>query len=80
MSGKTFFTLYNDSVQAISGTNPTLVESQEVLGITEVLIDGKVVSVTATSGVPQWVGPKRPEDYPSDDAERQRKRGTVRKN
>jgi hypothetical protein len=78
MTAKTFFTFYNGTVQSISGTNPTLVEEPEVLGVTEVLIDGKIVEVTATSGVEQWVR-KDPEDYPSNDYERQRRRGSVRK-
>jgi len=78
MAGKTFFTFYNNEVQAISGTNPTLVEEPEILGVTTVIIDGKREEVVATNGVEQWVGPKIPEDYPANDAERQRRRGAVR--
>ena len=76
---QTFFTFYNGNVLSVTTSgNQTLVEDPEVLGVTEVLVDGKIVEVTATSGVEQWVGPAIPSDYPTDDDERQRRRGAVR--
>jgi hypothetical protein len=79
-TGKTCFTLYNDVVQSVSGTisgsNTTFVEP-EVVGNTMVLVDGKWIENTATSGTVQYAGGAWPSDYPVDFDERQQKRGTV---
>ena len=47
-----------------------------VLGVTEVIVDGKVETVTATSGALQYVI-VRPGDFPLDQMARERRRGVI---
>lgn len=77
ISGSAFhFVLSNGDVE--SSTYGGILPDPIVLGVTEQIVDGKLETITATSGVEQYIIVD-PGDYPTTEEERFRRGGKVKK-
>ena len=74
--GRAFF-IFNPSTNDAQERDDKIIPDPITLGVTEMIIDGKLVEITATSGTEQYALIE-PGDYPSDAEERQARRGAVR--
>ena len=71
------FFMFNPSTNNVQVRDDKVIPDPVELEVSEVIIDGKKRTITATSGVEQYVIVE-PGDYPDDDQERQARRGAVR--